>query len=102
MEYLTHIWLTINGKRQRFHLLYGDMGTTGMARMQGNRAVGGRLTNISSAWGQKKLKGELRMLYLIGGTKHDVFSGMVWYNPAPGRTKKSRIKKERKEAVENE
>lgn len=54
-ENVAYLWLRVNGQpAQKYRLDYGDAGTVGYARMQGQYAIGGRLTNVSMDWSNPK------------------------------------------------
>ena len=60
-----YVNLAINGHEPiRFQFEYHDAGTVGYARMDGKRAMGGRLTNVTKEWG--KDNDDISFIYAIG------------------------------------
>lgn len=64
---VAYFWLRINGQpAKKYRLDYGDAGTVGYARMQGQYAIGGKLTNISIDWSKCLNPTDYAILNMIG------------------------------------
>lgn len=64
---VAYFWLRINGQpAQKYRLDYGDAGTVGYARMQGQYAIGGKLTNVSIDWSKGLNPTDYAILNMIG------------------------------------
>lgn len=75
---VAYFWLLINGQpAQKYRLDYGDAGTVGYARMNGQYAVGGTLTNVSIDWKNPK-PSDFPLLHMIGMIDKGAARLTVW------------------------
>lgn len=64
---VAYFWLRINGQpAQKYHLSYGDAGTVGYARINGQYAIGGKLTNVSIDWSKGVKPTDYAILNMVG------------------------------------